>query len=62
MLETVGRQRTAEARGGAPKREPWIPDTIEEARAAGITDPDLLDAVEFYHTSRGYSEHSANRY
>ena len=61
LLEAVGRQRTAEARGGASRREPWIPDTVEDARAAGITDPDLLDAVDFYRTHRGYSEHSTNR-
>ncbi|ALN75077.1 alpha/beta hydrolase [Aureimonas sp. AU20] len=61
MLEAVGRQRTIEARGGAPKREAWIPDTLDEAHAAGITDPDLLDAVDFYRTPRGYSEHSTNR-
>ncbi|MCQ8781847.1 alpha/beta hydrolase [Mangrovibrevibacter kandeliae] len=61
MLEAVGRQRTAEARGGAPRREAWIPDTIEAAHAAGITDRDVLDAVEFYRTPRGYSEHSTNR-
>jgi hypothetical protein len=61
MLEAVGRQRTAEARGGAAKREPWIPDTVEAAHAAGITDPDLLDAVDFYRTPRGYNERSTNR-
>ena len=61
MLEAVGRQRTIEARGGAPKREPWIPDAVEDARAAGISDPDLLDAIDFYRTPRGYSEHSTNR-
>lgn len=61
LLAEVGRQRTAEARGGEPRREPWIPDSPEAARAAGITDPDLLDAVDFYRTARGFSEHSTNR-
>ncbi|MBR9762267.1 MAG: alpha/beta hydrolase [Rhodobacteraceae bacterium] len=62
MLEAVGAQRTAEARGAGQKREPWIPDSLEEAHAAGITDRDVLDAVEFYRTPRGYNEHSTNRY
>jgi uncharacterized protein len=61
MLEEVGRQRTREARGEAARRDPWIPDTPEAAKAAGIDDPDLLEAVDFYRTSRGKSEHSTNR-
>ena len=61
MLEEVGRHRTAEARGGAPRRDPWIPDSPEAAQAAGITDRDLLDAVDFYRPPRGFSEHSTNR-
>ncbi|MCP6237151.1 alpha/beta hydrolase, partial [Klebsiella pneumoniae] len=51
-LEAVGKQRTMEARGGALRRDPWIPDSLKEAEAAEITDPDLLDAVTFYRESR----------
>ncbi|NVJ64755.1 MAG: alpha/beta hydrolase [Flavobacteriaceae bacterium] len=61
MLEEVGQQRSEEARGGPQRREPWIPDTLEIAQAAGITDPDVLDAVEFYRTPRGFHENSTNR-
>lgn len=60
-LEAVGQQRTVEARGGAPRRDPWIPDTPEQAQAAGITDREVLDAIDFYRTPRGYNEHSTNR-
>lgn len=60
-LVEVGVQRTQEARGGVPRRDPWIPDTPEQAKDAGVTDPDLLEAVEFYRTPRGYSPHSTNR-
>lgn len=60
-LAEVGRQRTAEARGGARRRDPWIPDSLEAARAAGITDPDLLDAVWFYRESPWRQETSTNR-
>lgn len=47
-LADVGRQRTAEARGRAPRRDPWIPDRLAEAHAAGVDDPDVLAAVAFY--------------
>lgn len=60
-LQAVGAQRTQEARGGAERRDPWIPDTPEQARAAGFTDRDLLEAVDFYRTARGHSPHSTNR-
>ena len=59
-LQEVGAQRTAEARGGEHRREPWIPDSMDEAKAAGITDPDTLDAVEFY-TERRPAETRTNR-
>lgn len=60
-LEAVGRQRTAEARGGQDRRDPWIPDSIDEAKAAGLTDPDLLDAVGFYRESPHRHAGSTNR-
>jgi len=60
-LDAVGRQRTIEARGGAQRRDPWIPDTLEEARAAGVTDPDVLDAVRFYRTPPWRNANSTNR-
>ena len=60
-LEAVGAQRTAEARGAEPRRDPWIPDSPEEAKAAGITDRDVLDAVDFYRTDRGFNRNSTNR-
>ena len=60
-LRAVGKQRTLEARGGDQRRDNWIPDSVEEAEKAGISDPDTLDAVNFYRTSRGFDEHSTNR-
>lgn len=42
-LADVANQRTAEARGGEPRRDPWIPDSLEEAENAGI--PFLFVAV-----------------
>lgn len=60
-LQAVGKQRTLEARGGEPRRDPWIPDSLKEAEAAGNTDPDLLDAVRFYRESRFRHPRSTNR-
>lgn len=60
-LAEVGRQRTAEARGGALRRDPWIPDSMKEAKAAGITDPAVLEAVEFYRETEYRHPNSTNR-
>ena len=60
-LEAVGKQRTAESRGGDQRRDPWIPNSLKEAEAAGITDPDVLDAVRFYRESRYKNANSTNR-
>lgn len=60
-IEEVGNQRTIEARGGEPRREKWIPDSLEEAKTVGITDPDTLEAVEYYRTPRSYNKNSTNR-
>ncbi|MWA04955.1 alpha/beta fold hydrolase [Actinomadura sp. LD22] len=61
LLEEAGRQRTIEARTGRADLRPWIPDTPEEARAAGITDADVLEAVDYYRTPRGRHPNSTNR-
>lgn len=60
-LEAVGRQRTAEARGGAERHDPWIPDSLAEAEAAGITDPELLAAIRFYREPPYRHANSTNR-
>lgn len=60
-IEAVGKQRTIEARGGELHRVKWIPDSLEEAKADGITDPDTLECVEYYRTPRSYNKNSTNR-
>jgi fermentation-respiration switch protein FrsA (DUF1100 family) len=60
-LVDVGKQRTEEARGGNPRRDPWIPDSLKDAEAAGATDPDLLEAVTFYRGSGYRHPNSTNR-
>lgn len=61
LLEAVGAQRTAEARGAQPLITPWTPDGPREARAAGITDIDALEAVDYYRTPRGRHDRSPNK-
>jgi fermentation-respiration switch protein FrsA (DUF1100 family) len=39
----------------------WLPDTLEDAAALGITDVDTLQAIEFYRLPPAYNEHSTNR-
>lgn len=64
LLETiaeVGRQRTAEARGAPARRDPWIPDSLAEAVAQGVTDEATLEAVTFYRESDYRRPSSTNR-
>ena len=60
-LEQVAKQRTAQARGAEEAIVPWIPNSKEEAEAAGITEIDYLEAVDYYRTERGCSPHSPNK-
>lgn len=61
MLENIGRQRTAEARGGEPLIANWIPDSVEEREKAGMDDVDIVEAVDYYRTPRGQNECSPNK-
>lgn len=60
MLTAIGKQRTAEARGGDPRRVAWLP-SVEEAKAAGISDPSVLNAIDYYATPRGHHGHRTNQ-
>lgn len=60
-LEAVAKQRTAEARGEAPMITGWIPNSVEEREQAGITDIDVVEAVEYYTTARGKQPGSPNK-
>lgn len=60
-LDAVARRRTAEVAGAEPLVVPWIPDTPAEAARAGITELDLLEAVDYYRTPRGMHPRSTNR-
>ncbi|MEV6906719.1 alpha/beta hydrolase [Amycolatopsis sp. NPDC051071] len=60
-LEAIGKQRTAEARGAEPHITTYIPSSVEEREKAGITDVDIVNAVEYYTTPRGQSAGSPNK-
>lgn len=61
MLEAIGKQRTAEARGAEPLINTWIPNSEEERKQAGMDDIDLVQAVDYYRTPRGQNECAPNR-
>ncbi|GHI98751.1 alpha/beta hydrolase [Streptomyces olivaceus] len=60
-LDALADARIEEARTGETGRVNWLPDTPEDAAAAGLTDIDTTEAVTYYRTPRGGSEHSTNR-
>jgi len=60
-LDELARQRVDEVANGEPERVNWLPDTLEDAAALGITDVDTLQAIEFYRLPPAYSEYSTNR-
>ena len=60
-LEAMARQRTAEARGAELHVDNLLASSVEEARAAGITDRDPLEATDYYRTPRGQKPNGLNR-
>ncbi|MBU2668155.1 alpha/beta hydrolase [Actinoplanes bogorensis] len=60
-LDALAEARLEEVRTGELSREQWLPDTMGDAVAAGVTDVDLLQAITYYRTGRGRHERSTNR-
>lgn len=58
-LEAMAKQRSAEAKGGERYVIDYLPNSVEEAKAAGITDIDVLGATDYYKTSRGQEPNGA---
>ncbi|WP_105101271.1 alpha/beta hydrolase, partial [Microbulbifer pacificus] len=52
-LQAMGKQRTAEAQGAERHVIDYLPPSVEEGRANGITDRDVLEATDYYKTARG---------
>lgn len=60
-LDRMAGARTRENRTGELGRDAWLPDTLEDAAAAGMTDLDTTQAITYYRTPRGGHERSTNR-
>ncbi|MGL4739711.1 MAG: alpha/beta hydrolase [Sarcina sp.] len=60
-LEAIGKQRIAEANGAEELIVNWIPRNEEERKAAKMDDIDIIEAVNYYTTSRGQSVNSPNK-
>ncbi|KAA9154505.1 alpha/beta hydrolase [Amycolatopsis acidicola] len=60
-LDALADARIEEARSGVMTRVNWLPDTLEDAKAAGLTDIDTTQAITYYRTERGGNAHSTNR-
>lgn len=62
LLETIGQQRSAEARGEEPLHVGYIPfNSQEEREAAGVNDVDMENAIDYYMTPRGQHPGSPNK-
>jgi uncharacterized protein len=60
-LDRLAEERIGEQLSGEHGRAQWLPDTLEDAAAAGLTDLDTTQAITYYRTPRGGNEHSTNR-
>ncbi|KWB20492.1 alpha/beta hydrolase [Burkholderia cepacia] len=59
FAENLSAMRTAEALGGERHVANLLPDSVDAARKAGITDIDVLEATEYYKTPRGQQPNGA---
>lgn len=60
MLHMMAEQRTAEAGGGEKNITVYVPESLEAAKAAGITDVDVLGATDYYR-NRDVNEAAGSR-
>lgn len=51
-LQTMANLRTEEAQGAAPTLLEYLPPTGQAAEAAGLTDRDAVEAIDYYKTTR----------
>ncbi|OAA52806.1 dienelactone hydrolase domain-containing protein [Beauveria brongniartii RCEF 3172] len=51
-LESIAKQRTAEAQGAERNISQYLPPTVDEAKKI-TADPDVVEATEYYMTERG---------
>lgn len=58
-LQAMAAQRTAEIRGAQARVDNYLPTTRAAAEQRGITDIDMLEAIDYYKTPRGQKPHGA---
>jgi fermentation-respiration switch protein FrsA (DUF1100 family) len=61
LMESMARQRTAEARGEPQRVDDLLPASPEEAKRKGLTEIDLYGATEYYRSPRGRAPNGVNR-
>ncbi|AZA82632.1 alpha/beta hydrolase [Chryseobacterium lactis] len=59
VLNNVAAQRSAEAKGGDLLTINMLPDSVAAGKEAGIEDIDILEATDYYKTSRGQTKGGA---
>lgn len=60
-LDALAAARIDETARGVADIVNWLPDTLDDAAAMGLTDIDTTRAITYYRTPRGGNEHSTNR-
>lgn len=58
-LKAMAAQRTAEAQGAARHVINYLPESVEIGKQAGLTDIDVLEATEYYKSTRGQQPNGA---
>ena len=61
LARNIARMRTAQAQGPERDAANLLPPSVEAARKAGITDIDVLEATDYYKTTRGQQPNGATR-
>ena len=62
VLESMAKQRTAEAIGAERRVDDVLPPSLEEATRRGLTEIDVFEATEYYRTPRGRQPNGVNRW
>ncbi|MCU7645649.1 alpha/beta hydrolase [Pseudomonas piscis] len=58
-LKAMAAQRTVEAQGAAHHVLDYLPESVEAGKQAGMTDIDVLEATDYYKSTRGKQPHGA---
>ncbi|MBN9341161.1 MAG: alpha/beta hydrolase [Comamonadaceae bacterium SCN 68-20] len=59
LAKNIASMRTAQAQGAKRDAANLLPESVDAAQQAGITDIDVLEATEYYKTARGQKPHGA---